>query len=403
MSQNIYQIFQANPASSMISTDILYLGRSPYNTTDDFAITFANFVASIGVTTPTASTIPLWDANKNLSANNFLSAYTTTATAAATTTLTVASTFYQFFTGATTQTVIMPVTSTLVLGQSYLIVNNSSGVVTVESSGTNTIQAMAANTQMEVVCIGSGTTAASWQILSYGSSDVVYPIGIPFGGTGVTSVTISPTASSFAGWDANKNLSANNFLPGWTTTATAASTTTLVVGSTYYQQFTGSTTQTVAMPVTSTLVLGQTYTIINDSTGVVTVQSSGLNTIQALAANTTLTLAVQAITGTTAASWQVLNYGVSDTTYPLAVALGGTGSASVVSAPAATAWAGWDANKNLSAVGFIAGYATTVTSASPVTLVVGSAQQQYFTGSNSSNSFNARYQYIGIRPRMVNY
>ena len=49
MSQNIQQIFVANPASTMISTDLLYLGRSPYNTADDFAITFANFTASIGI------------------------------------------------------------------------------------------------------------------------------------------------------------------------------------------------------------------------------------------------------------------------------------------------------------------------------------------------------------------
>ena len=72
MSQNILQIFTNNPASSMVSTDLLYLGRSPYDTTDDFAITFANFVASIGTATATASTIPRWDAHVNMSANNFL-------------------------------------------------------------------------------------------------------------------------------------------------------------------------------------------------------------------------------------------------------------------------------------------------------------------------------------------
>ena len=86
MSQNIQQIFVANPASSMVSTDLLYLGRSPYNASDDFAITFANFVASIGTATPTASTISRWDAHVNMSANNFLAGYATTATAAATTT-----------------------------------------------------------------------------------------------------------------------------------------------------------------------------------------------------------------------------------------------------------------------------------------------------------------------------
>ena len=47
MSQNIEQLFIANPASSMISTDLFYLGRSPYGVTDDFAITWNNVELSI--------------------------------------------------------------------------------------------------------------------------------------------------------------------------------------------------------------------------------------------------------------------------------------------------------------------------------------------------------------------
>ena len=113
--------------------------------------------------TPAASGIALWDANSNLSANNFLAGYATTATAAATTTLLVGSKQQQFFTGVTTQVVLLPVTSTLVLGQSFYIVNNSTGVVTIESSGANVIQAMAAGSTLLVTCIlTSGTTAASW-------------------------------------------------------------------------------------------------------------------------------------------------------------------------------------------------------------------------------------------------
>ena len=157
----------------MVSTDLLYLGRSPYGTSDDFAITFANFVASIGTATATASTIPRWDANVNLSANNFLPSYATTATAAALTTLVVGSAYYQYLTVSTTQTVKMPVTSTLALGQSRYIVNNSSGAVTVESSGANSIQVMAANSSMLITCISlSGTTAASWNAQYYVDSDV---------------------------------------------------------------------------------------------------------------------------------------------------------------------------------------------------------------------------------------
>lgn len=137
--------------------------------------------------TPTANFISKWDANSNMSGNNFLSGYTTTATAAATTTLTVASTYQQYFTGSTTQTVVLPVTSTLVLGQSFYIVNNSSGVVTVQSSGGNTIQAMAANTALLVTCIlTSGTSAASWSSTYIIASGLSLPLSVANGGTGVT-------------------------------------------------------------------------------------------------------------------------------------------------------------------------------------------------------------------------
>lgn len=96
---------------------------------------------------------------------NHIDSYTTTATAAGTTTLTVASNKQQFFTGTTTQTVVLPVTSTLALGWSFEITNNSTGIVTVQSSGANTILAQAPSTTAKYTCIlASGTTAASWSM-----------------------------------------------------------------------------------------------------------------------------------------------------------------------------------------------------------------------------------------------
>lgn len=47
MAQNISQIYIANPASSMASLDLIYLGRSPYGIADDFAIEFGDFQDSI--------------------------------------------------------------------------------------------------------------------------------------------------------------------------------------------------------------------------------------------------------------------------------------------------------------------------------------------------------------------
>ncbi|HHF7354143.1 TPA: hypothetical protein ACPSKL_000173 [Legionella anisa] len=99
----------------------------------------------------------------NITSNNFIEGYTTTATAGGTTTLTVDSTGQQFFTGTMNQTVQMPVTSTLVLGQEWKIVNRSSGTLTVTSSGGNTITTVLAFSSAIITCIlTSGTTDASW-------------------------------------------------------------------------------------------------------------------------------------------------------------------------------------------------------------------------------------------------
>lgn len=123
------------------------------------------------------------------------------------------------------------------------------------------------------------------------------------GGTGVSSVTTSPTATSFAGWDANSNLSANSLLQGFATTATAGSTTTITVSSAQIQVFTGSSNQTLQLPVTSTLVLGQSYIVANASTGIITVNSSGGNTISTIQPNTSGTFYCISTSGTGTSSW----------------------------------------------------------------------------------------------------
>jgi hypothetical protein len=91
----------------------------------------------------------------------------TTATAAGTTTLTVSSYTIQEFTGATTQTVVLPVVTTLRLGHQFRFINNSSGLVTVNSSGGNLVTTVAAGATVFVSCILiTGTTAASWSVFN---------------------------------------------------------------------------------------------------------------------------------------------------------------------------------------------------------------------------------------------
>lgn len=126
-----------------------------------------------------------------------------------------------------------------------------------------------------------------------------------YGGTGVSSATVTPTSLQFAAWDGNKNLYANNFVSFYNTIVTSGATTVLTVASPYQNYFTGFTTQTVTMPVVSTLILGWTYLIVNNSSGIVTVQSSGGNTIVAMDPSTYVYLTCVSTVGTTAASWSI--------------------------------------------------------------------------------------------------
>jgi hypothetical protein len=113
---------------------------------------------------------------------------------------------------------------------------------------------------------------------------------------------------------------------GYTTTATAAGTTTLTVSSNHQQLFTGTTTQTIVLPVTSTLVLGMSYSIENNSTGVLTVQSSGLNSITTIPAGVTTLFTCILTSGTTAASWDYDQVGFATIT--------GTGANVLATSPA---------------------------------------------------------------------
>lgn len=222
--------------------------------------------------------------------------YTTVATAAGTTTLTSASTVLQFFTGVTTQTVVLPVVSTLSLGWQFQVVNNSTGAVAVQSSGANAIATVAPGTSSTFTCILiTGTTAASWDA-SGNDADV-------------TAALLTNYAAGFGALAATDSiLGAFNKLgglSGYTTTATAAGTTTFTVESNFHQYFTGSTTQTVVLPVASTLSLGRTFRIVNNSSGALTVNSSGSNLVVTVSASTVAIITCILASGTDAASWSV--------------------------------------------------------------------------------------------------
>jgi hypothetical protein len=95
-------------------------------------------------------------------------------------------------------------------------------------------------------------------------------------------------------------------LMGYTSTATAAGFTSLTNTSSYYQQFTGSTTQTVVMPNTATLATGWTFHIVNNSTGNVTANTfANAATLLTIPSNTTAMVTCIDTTSNTATGWEV--------------------------------------------------------------------------------------------------
>lgn len=101
----------------------------------------------------------------------------------------------------------------------------------------------------------------------------------------------------------------NDAINGLTSTATAAGSTTLTVNSLPVQRFTGSTIQTIVLPVVTTLSAGWKTEIINDSTGALTVNSSGGNLVATVAAGDRTSLSCTAISAdTTAAPWAVIKF-----------------------------------------------------------------------------------------------
>lgn len=136
-----------------------------------------------------------------------------------------------------------------------------------------------------------------------------------------TTATSAATASAIVARDANANAAINNLNEAFATTATAGGTTTLTAASAPLQQFTGTTTQTVALPSATTIPAGCQFFIFNRSTGALTIKDGGSNTIAMVSGGGQACFTCSA-TGSAAGSWdQTITY-----TGTLPVALGGTGT-----------------------------------------------------------------------------
>lgn len=131
---------------------------------------------------------------------------------------------------------------------------------------------------------------------------------VTIAGTSLTAARMNNIEEGLDAVDTKQSLASS-----LTTTATAAGTTTLTATSNHVQQFTGTTTQTIVLPVTSTLELGDIFTVINSSTRILTINSSGANLIKSIQPSATCQFVCVLITGTTAASWKVVEYVIKAT------------------------------------------------------------------------------------------
>jgi hypothetical protein len=139
------------------------------------------------------SSIPLSDANKNIYANAFIEALTSTTMAGSTLTLTAsAGTAFQQFTGtgSTSHTLVMPDATTLPIGIQYFITNRNTGTgtVTVNANGGGGLQIMAAGSQLVLTLVAHGVAAGTW--------DIAY---LTAGGTGTVTTASVATANGFGG------------------------------------------------------------------------------------------------------------------------------------------------------------------------------------------------------------
>jgi hypothetical protein len=210
------------------------------------------------------------------------------------------------------------------------VVLNTSPVLTTPNIGVPSFATLTNATGLPV----SGITPSTSTALGVGTIELGHATDttVSRSSAGVLAVqgVVVPTVNSTSTL-INKTLTfpiIDNIKMGFTTTATAAGTTTLTSASNHYQKFTGVTTQTIVLPVTSTLAAGVNYEIENSSTGNLTVNSSGGNLVVTVIPGATVQCMCIGTTLTTAADW--------DAEYTEFAAVTGTGAVVLNTAPTLT-------------------------------------------------------------------
>ena len=134
-------------------------------------------------------------AGRNITFNNTLPGYTTTATAAGTTTLTSSSTYHQRFAGSSAQTIVLPAATTMAQGQGFIIDNDSSGTLALQDGSTASLGSVTPGMAVYVFCEYNSTTAGSWSGYMFvpgsgpGGQVTWGTAGLSMGGQAITNAT----------------------------------------------------------------------------------------------------------------------------------------------------------------------------------------------------------------------
>ena len=317
---------------SGLGTNVATFLATPSSANFAFAITDETgsgalvFATSPTLVTPTIGVATATSVNK---VTITAPATSSTLTIANSKTLTVSNTLT--FTGTDSTSFAFPGTSdtvvTLTATQTLTNKTLTSPVLTTPNIGTPSFATLTNATGLPV----SGITASTSTALGVGSVELGHASDTTLSrsSAGVLAVegVVVPTVSSTSTLT-NKTITfpiIDNIKMGYSNTATAAGTTTLTSASNYYQRFTGTTTQTIVLPVTSTLVAGVAYEIENTSTGNLTVNSSGGNLVVTIIPGVTVQCRCIGTALTTAADW--------DPEYNEFAAITGTGAVVLNTSP----------------------------------------------------------------------
>jgi hypothetical protein len=266
--------------------------------TDYSAVGLTN--TAIGASSPSTGVFT------NAYADTLSAGFTSVAAAGTVTTLVVGSVRDWTVTGSGGQTYQLPDATTLRNGAMFQFNNNqSSGTVVVRNNSATTVTTLQSGSYVEIILLSNATAAGSWDVHNQAPSNVSWSTNtLDYPGS-ITSATWNGNvvAINRGGTNSSSGAQATARLTGYTTTAAIAGTTTLTNTSTCFQTFTGSSSQTVVLPVTSTLEVGWKFVINNRSTGTLTVNSSGANIVISIASNITATIVCIGTTLTTAADW----------------------------------------------------------------------------------------------------